>query len=89
MYTLLIPDHIWLRFAHVAVLIEGSVLLAGIILKLAIYLALRVMIPYFPEATLYFTLLIYTLSVISIIYAFLTCLRLILLYPPLIEKEFK
>jgi len=75
--TPLIPTHIWLGFAHVAAPIGGSVLLAGVILKLATYLALRVMIPYFPDATLYFTPLIYTLSVISIIYASLTCLRLI------------
>ena len=75
--TPLIPTHIWLGFAHVAAPIGGSVLLAGVILKLATYLALRVMIPYFPEATLYFTPLIYTLAVISIIYASLTCLRLI------------
>ncbi len=75
--TPLIPTHIWLGFAHVAAPIGGSVLLAGVILKLATYLALRVMIPYFPDATLYFTPLIYTLSVISIVYASLTCLRLI------------
>jgi NADH-ubiquinone oxidoreductase chain 4 len=75
--TPLIPGHIWLGFAHVAAPIGGSVLLAGVILKLATYLALRVMIPFLPDATLYFTPLIYTLSVISIIYASLTCLRLI------------
>lgn len=75
--TPLIPTHIWLGFAHVAAPIGGSVLLAGVILKLATYLALRVMIPYFPDATLYFTPLIYTLSIISIVYASLTCLRLI------------
>lgn len=75
--TPLIPGHIWLGFAHVAAPIGGSVLLAGVILKLATYLALRVMIPFLPDATLYFTPLIYTLAVISIIYASLTCLRLI------------
>jgi len=75
--TPLIPGHIWLGFAHVAAPIGGSVLLAGVILKLATYLALRVMIPFLPEATLYFTPLIFTLAVISIIYASLTCLRLI------------
>jgi NADH-ubiquinone oxidoreductase chain 4 len=75
--TPLFPTHIWLGFAHVAAPIGGSVLLAGVILKLATYLALRVMIPYFPEASLYFTPLIFTLAVISIIYASLTCLRLI------------
>jgi len=75
--TPLIPSHIWLGFAHVAAPIGGSVLLAGVILKLATYLALRIMIPLLPNATLYFTPLIYTLAVISIIYASLTCLRLI------------
>jgi NADH-ubiquinone oxidoreductase chain 4 len=69
--------NIWLGFVHVAVPIGGSVLLAGIILKLASYLALRVMTPYFPDTSLYFIPLIYTLSVISIVYALLTCLRLI------------
>lgn len=75
--TPLIPLHVWLGFAHVASPVGGSVLLAGVILKLSTYLALRIMIPYFPDATIYFTPLIYTLAVISIIYASLTCLRLI------------
>src|ERR1700761_8313458 len=48
--TPLIPGHIWLGFAHVAAPIGGSVLLAGVILKLATYLALRVMIPFLPDA---------------------------------------
>jgi NADH-ubiquinone oxidoreductase chain 4 len=53
--TPLIPMHIWLPFAHVAAPIGGSVLLAGIILKLGTYLVLRVMLPFLPEASLYFS----------------------------------
>jgi Proton-conducting membrane transporter len=75
--TPLIPAHLWLPKAHTSAPIHGSIILAAVVLKLACYLALRVMIPLFPEATLYFTPLVYTLSCISIIYASLTCLRLI------------
>src|SRR5579862_7614611 len=47
-----------------------------VILKLPIYFALRIMLPLFPDATVYFTPLISTLACISIIYSSLICLRL-------------
>ena len=56
----MIPVHIWLPEAHVEAPTAGSVLLAGIMLKLGTYGFLRFSMPLFPEATLYFTPFIYT-----------------------------
>lgn len=69
------PVHIWLPEAHVEAPTAGSVLLAGILLKLGTYGFIRFSIPLFPNASLYFTPLIYTLSVLAIIYTSLTTLR--------------
>lgn len=71
----MVPVHIWLPEAHVEAPTAGSVILAGILLKLGTYGFLRFSIPLFPEATVYFTPLIYTMSVIGIVYASLTTLR--------------
>lgn len=71
----MVPMHIWLPEAHVEAPTAGSVILAGVLLKLGTYGFLRFSIPLFPEATLYFVPLIYTMSVIGIIYASLTTLR--------------
>jgi NADH-ubiquinone oxidoreductase chain 4 len=71
----MIPVHIWLPEAHVEAPTAGSVLLAGILLKLGTYGFLRFSIPMFPDASIYFTPLIYTMSVIAIIYTSLTTLR--------------
>lgn len=71
----MVPVHIWLPEAHVEAPTAGSVILAGILLKLGTYGFLRFSIPMFPEATLYFTPFIYTLSVIAIIYTSLTTIR--------------
>lgn len=64
----MVPVHIWLPEAHVEAPTAGSVILAGILLKLGTYGFLRFSIPMFPEATLFFTPFIYTLSAIAIIY---------------------
>jgi len=71
----MVPVHIWLPEAHVEAPTAGSVLLAGILLKMGTYGFLRFSIPMFPDATIYFTPLIYTMSVIAIIYTSLTTLR--------------
>lgn len=71
----MVPFHIWLPEAHVEAPTAGSVLLAGILLKLGGYGFLRFSIPMFPEATAYFTPLVFTMSVIAIIYTSLTTLR--------------
>lgn len=71
----MVPVHIWLPEAHVEAPTAGSVILAGILLKLGTYGFLRFSIPLFPFATFYFTPLIYTLSIIAIIYTSLTTLR--------------
>ena len=69
------PVHIWLPEAHVEAPTAGSVLLAGIMLKLGTYGFLRFSLPLFPFASIYFTPLICSLSLIAIIYTSLTTLR--------------
>ena len=71
----MVPVHIWLPEAHVEAPTAGSVILAGIALKLGTYGFLRFSIPMFPEATLCSTPFIYTLSAIAIIYTSSTTLR--------------
>ena len=73
--TPLIPMHGWLIRAHVEAPVAGSMVLAGLVLKLATYGILRILIPILPEATAYFTPLAYTFAIISIIYASLSALR--------------
>lgn len=73
--TPLVPFHSWLINAHVEAPVAGSMILAGLVLKLASYGILRILIPLLPEATVFFTPLVYTVSVISIIYASLSALR--------------
>jgi NADH-quinone oxidoreductase subunit M len=68
------PVHTWLPDAHVEAPTAGSVILAGVLLKLGAYGFLRFSVPMLPEATAYFTPLIYTLSVVAVIYTSLVAL---------------
>jgi NADH-ubiquinone oxidoreductase chain 4 len=73
--TPLVPFHIWLPRAHVEAPLAGSIVLAGLILKLAVYGFLRILIPLLPEATSYFSPLVQTIAVITLVYSSLTTLR--------------
>lgn len=73
--TPLIPFHIWLPKAHAEAPLAGSIILAGLILKLAVYGYLRILINLLPEASSYFTPLVYIICLITIVYSSLTCLR--------------
>ncbi|MHB1217627.1 MAG: NADH-quinone oxidoreductase subunit M [Alphaproteobacteria bacterium] len=68
------PVHTWLPDAHVEAPTAGSVLLAGVLLKFGGYGFLRFSVPMFPHATEFFTPLIFTLSVIAVIYTSLVAL---------------
>src|SRR5258707_25772 len=62
------PVHTWLPDAHVEAPTAGSVVLAGILLKLGGYGFVRFSLPMFPAASAYFTPLVFALSAIAIIY---------------------
>ncbi len=68
------PFHTWLPDAHVQAPTAGSIILAGILIKLGAYGFLRFSLPFFPEASQFFAPFIFTLSVIAIIYASLVAL---------------
>jgi NADH-quinone oxidoreductase subunit M len=68
------PVHTWLPDAHVEAPTAGSVILAGVLLKLGGYGFIRFSLPMFPLASSYFTPLIFTLSVIAVIYTSLVAL---------------
>ena len=70
--TPLYPVTIWLPKAHSDSPLAGSVILAGTILKLATYGYLRVLINILPDATHYFTPIVLTICIISIVYASLS-----------------
>jgi len=68
------PLHTWLPDAHVQAPTAGSVILAGVLLKMGTYGFMRFAIPLFPYATKQFTPVIATLAVIGIIYGALVAL---------------
>lgn len=68
------PVHTWLPDAHVEAPTAGSVILAGILLKMGGYGFLRFSLPMLPEASAYFTPLVFALSIIAIIYTSLVAL---------------
>ena len=68
------PVHTWLPDAHVEAPTAGSVILAGVLLKMGGYGFIRFSVPLFPDATIVLTPLIYTLSVVAVIYTSLVAL---------------
>ena len=70
-----VPFHIWLPQAHVEAPVAGSVILAGILLKLGGYGFLRFSWPLLPEASEHFAPFIQILSLLAIIYGSLTTCR--------------
>ncbi len=68
------PVHTWLPDAHVEAPTAGSVILAGVLLKFGGYGFLRFSLPMMPEASLFFTPLVYTLSIVAVIYTSLVAL---------------
>jgi len=71
----MIPVHLWLPEAHVEAPTAGSVILAGVLLKLGTYGFIRFSLPLFPKASFFFTPLIYTVAVVGIIYTSFTAIR--------------
>lgn len=64
-----IPFHGWLPEAHVEAPTSGSILLAGILLKIATYGMFRFLFPIFPNACLDFSIFIITFNIASMFYA--------------------
>ena len=69
------PFHVWLPEAHVEAPTVGSVLLAGILLKLGVYGFIRFSLTLFPDASLFFCPMVYLLSVTGVVYASLCAIR--------------
>ena len=70
----LFPFHTWLPDAHVEAPTAGSIILAGVLLKMGTYGLLRFAFPLFPEAALYFAPYIAVLAVIGIVYGALVAM---------------
>ncbi|MBS7699240.1 MULTISPECIES: NADH-quinone oxidoreductase subunit M [unclassified Chelatococcus] len=68
------PVHTWLPDAHVEAPTAGSVILAGILLKMGGYGFIRFSLPMFPDASAYFAPLVFALSVIAIVYTSLVAM---------------
>ena len=67
----------WLLKAHVESPLSGSIILAGIVLKLSLYGIFRIILPLLPKASLNYTYIVYVIGVITIIYASFSTLRTI------------
>jgi proton-translocating NADH-quinone oxidoreductase chain M len=71
----MVPVHLWLPEAHVEAPTAGSVILAGVLLKLGTYGFIRFTLPMFPEACFYYTPLVYTIAAIGVMYTSFTAIR--------------
>jgi NADH-quinone oxidoreductase subunit M len=69
------PFHIWLPEAHVEAPTGGSVLLAGVLLKLGVFGFLRFLIPMFPLASAYFSSIIFVMCSFGLIFGSLIAVR--------------
>nr|YP_010951073.1 NADH dehydrogenase subunit 4 [Onygena corvina]WML69470.1 NADH dehydrogenase subunit 4 [Onygena corvina] len=67
----------WLLKAHVESPLSGSIILAGIVLKLSLYGIFRLILPLLPKATIDYTYIVYVIGVITILYASFSTLRTI------------
>ena len=71
----MVPVHLWLPEAHVEAPTAGSVILAGVLLKLGTYGFIRFSFPLFPEASFYFTPIVYLFAIVGIVYTSFTAIR--------------
>lgn len=71
----LVPFHIWLPEAHCEAPTAGSVILAGILLKLGGYGFLRYSVGLFPDASAFFTPFVFVISILGIVYASITTIQ--------------
>lgn len=71
----MVPVHLWLPEAHVEAPTAGSVILAGVLLKLGTYGFLRFSFPLFPIASFYYAPIVYFLAVAGIVYTSFTAIR--------------
>ena len=71
----MVPVHLWLPEAHVEAPTAGSVILAGVLLKLGTYGFIRFSLPLFPEACFYFAPFVYGMSVVGVVYTSFTAIR--------------
>lgn len=71
----LAPVHTWLPVVHSESPLAGSILLAGVILKLAVYAIIRLILPTLSDASLLYTPVVYILCIITIIYTSIITLR--------------
>ena len=69
------PVHTWLPDAHVEAPTAGSVILAGVLLKMGGYGFMRFSLPMFPDASAFFTPMVFALSAIAIVYTSLVAFR--------------
>lgn len=69
------PFHLWLRVVHSEGNTATSIILAGLVLKIATYGFMRILIGIFPSESAYFAPLVITLALVSIIYTSFSCMR--------------
>jgi proton-translocating NADH-quinone oxidoreductase chain M len=71
----MVPVHLWLPEAHVEAPTAGSVILAGVLLKLGPYGFIRFSLPLFPIASFYFAPIVYTIAAVGVVYTSFTAIR--------------